>query len=224
LIFRERVRAKWRQFAGRCCLGVFMVPLGQGTQWQSLEFSSLPKNKVTYQKDGLTLEVNKSSSPLIFPFKAAKAIQSITVKGRLLKGSLDLPAGKVQGAKGVDDFIVKVGLVKKGKKTLNWAQRQIAPKWITKLYSLAPKGSGVDSIQFLALGSQEKIKGRKRTHPLSDLLFENVVATYKPAAPFRLESKFAKPMETLALWISSDGDDTGSQFTVKITEIKIETL
>ena len=200
------------------------IPLGnKDGLWQSLSFRSLPQNQVTFAKKEISVEVKKSSSPLIYPLKNPQKVQSITLKGRVKKGALAIPPGATQGDGKADDYILKVGLVKKGEKTLNWFQRKIAPDWVLKLYSLAPKNTGVSHIEFLVLGSQEKSLGRKRTHPLSNLLQEEVIGIFKPGKPFVLHKKFAKPMETLALWISVDGDDTGSSFDVGIDSIEIQT-
>jgi len=34
---------------------------------------------------------------------------------------------------------------------------------------------------------------------------------------------FDRPLETIAVWLSSDGDDSGSKFTVAVEDIRLET-
>jgi hypothetical protein len=38
---------------------------------------------------------------------------------------------------------------------------------------------------------------------------------------FDFEHALDRPLETLAIWLSSDGDDTGSKFTVLIEHIEV---
>jgi hypothetical protein len=32
----------------------------------------------------------------------------------------------------------------------------------------------------------------------------------------------ARPLDTIAVWLSSDGDDSGSKFTVRVEEIELQ--
>lgn len=63
--------------------------------------------------------------------------------------------------------------------------------------------------------------GRRRQHPLSDLISEEVVVTLRSDGRLDFAHSLDRPLETLAIWLSSDGDDTGSTFTVLIEEIEL---
>jgi hypothetical protein len=50
---------------------------------------------------------------------------------------------------------------------------------------------------------------------------EKVIAVPRPDGRFDLVHALERPLETIALWLSSDGDDTGSKFTVLVEEIEV---
>jgi hypothetical protein len=56
---------------------------------------------------------------------------------------------------------------------------------------------------------------------LSDLILEQVVAVPGPDGRFDLVHALERPLETIAVWLSSDGDDTGSKFKVLVEEIEL---
>ena len=56
-----------------------IVPF-DSTQWQDLKFSKIPSNKVTFSKTNLTVSVEKSASPLIFPLKKVAKLAKIEVQ------------------------------------------------------------------------------------------------------------------------------------------------
>lgn len=196
----------------------FSLPVQQKEGWELLTFKSLPGHKVNFDSSGLKVEVSKSASPIIFPLKQAMDVSSIKVVGQLSK-LLQLPEGKKQGDKGVDDFVLRVGLVVEGKKRLSWVQRQVAPQWVLKLHALAPKDKGIDRIEFLVADQTGVLKGSSRTHPLSDLLIEKFVWSLPKAGDFALDYTYAAPVRAGAIWLSIDGDDTKSDYQLILSKI-----
>ena len=210
---------RFNKWASKLMLAAFVVPLNDGSGWQNLVFSKISANQVSFSKQGLKVEVKKSASPLIFPLKQQKEIYSVSVKGAVNR--LISFKDKKQGEKGADDYVLRLGFVVPGEKTLNWAQRQIAADWVLKLFSLAPKGAGVDHIYFLNLGQVAEDRGREREHPLSDLIKERNEWVITEAGNFELSANFKKPKSAAALWISIDGDDTGAKYTTTLQSIKL---
>ncbi|MEO0334878.1 MAG: hypothetical protein AAF202_00680 [Pseudomonadota bacterium] len=210
------LRLKRRPLAS-LLFAMFALPMSDGKGWQNLQFSKIPSNKVGFAETGLSVEVKKSASPLIFPLKEPKKVSSVSIKGKVNR--LIEFTEKIQGEKGADDYVLRLGFVIPGKKTLNWAQRQIAADWVLKLFSLAPKDSGVDHIYFLNLGQRDEDRGREREHPLSDLIKEKNEWVIKEAGAFELTAEFEKPKKVAAIWISIDGDDTKASFTTQIDSI-----
>jgi hypothetical protein len=93
---------------------------------------------------------------------------------------------------------------------------------VRKLFELAPKGRGISRIQFFNVGADQGQIGRQRQHPISDLIFEKVVAAPRADGRFDFVHELEAPLETIAVWLSSDGDDSGSQFTVRVEQIELQ--
>tara|TARA_B100000749_G_scaffold280887_2_gene279952 strand:+ start:6463 stop:7128 length:666 start_codon:yes stop_codon:yes gene_type:complete len=215
---------KLRKLSLNLMLGLIVIPLDQKGSWQTLSFSSLPKHEVTFGKEGMEVSVDKSAMPLIYPLSKKSKIKSLSLKGSL-SHLVDLKDPLKQGEKGFDDFSLKIGLVIDGNQTLGWLQKKIAPEWITRLFSLAPKGGGVKHIHFLAAVQSAELKGRKRDHPLNEeLLKEHNVWVINEAGEFQLHHKLEESMDVVALWVSIDGDDTGSKFKLQLKELQLITL
>ncbi|MCB0349744.1 MAG: hypothetical protein KDD38_01090 [Bdellovibrionales bacterium] len=196
--------------------GAMAIPLSSGSDWKILAYRKIPANIVTFGESGMSVKVQKSASPIMYKLPETKKIQSIEVKGKL-KGVIQF-AGK-QGEKKQDDFVLRVGVVVKGDKTLNFFQRSIAPKWILELHSLAPQGEGVDHIEFFNVVSDPALVGKSRKHPLSDLLYENFVWFSKGEGEFSFSTTLKKPLDGAAIWLSIDGDDTGAEYEIELTSL-----
>ncbi len=77
-----------------------------------------------------------------------------------------------------------------GDRTLSWLQRFIAANWIKQLFKLAPKGTGVERINFLSTTRQQNLIGTRREHPLNDLLFETRITWLEAQGEFEMEYQF----------------------------------
>jgi len=198
------------------------IPLNTSNQWQVLKYSDLPSHKVEFTDSGLSVNVKSSASPLVYPLESMTAVSKISVSGTVEKKII---FKGLQGSKNNDDFALRVGLVVKGKQTLSFAKKLVAPSWVKSLFALAPKGTGVDHIYFLNAAQDDKIIGKKRNHPLSKLIKEDNKWKLKfdknGVAKFNFSTELPSSKKTLAVWISIDGDDTKSNFKTKITNLKL---
>jgi hypothetical protein len=195
------------------------VPLHEQQGWQILQYSNLPPHRVSFSPDGLKMAVEASAMPVIYPLRSPMRVAAVRVQGRV-EGQLKLPAQR-QGEPKFDDYVFRLGLVESGERKLNFVQRQVAPSWVRTLFALAPEGSGISRIQFLNVGADSAAIGRQRQHPLSELIFERVVAVPRADGRFDFEYRFERPLDTVAVWLSSDGDDSGSSFTVQVERIEL---
>ena len=201
--------------------GMFVLPLQQQDHWQVLEYSNLPANRVEFDARGMSVSVSRSASPIIYPLPDSRPVRAVEVRGELSK-LLNLE-GKTQGQAGADDFSLKIGLVLAGEKTLNFFQHLVSPGWIKTLYALAPQGSGIDHILFLNAVQDEQLLGGQRQHPLSSLIYERNVWLIDRSGPFELSYELEVPRDVVAVWISIDGDDSGSEFSVQISKLVLTT-
>lgn len=198
------------------------VPVTDLTSWKTLAFNNIPPNQVSVDNGALHIAVRSSASPLIFGLDKPTHLTGVTVVASW-SGELRIPEGATEGDKNADDFVLKLGIVEAGDQTLNWFQQRIAADWVKQLYSLAPRGTGVRRINFLSTTQQPKLLGTQRTHPLNDLLYETRIVLLEGPGAFEMAYRFDAPVEALGLWISSDGDDTGSSFDLEITGITLHT-
>lgn len=203
-------------------LAAFIVPMESGKNWQVLKYRKIEPNQVSFSGQGLVLKVKNSASPIIYPLPKIMKLSSVRILG-VIQGSLKLPEKIAQGEKGADDYQVRIGLVVKGEKSLNFVQKAVAADWVITLFNLAPKGVGVDHILFLNGTHIAEHVGAKREHPASDLIKEQVVWRLPENGKFDLKHDFKKAPEVLALWLSSDGDDSQSEYQIQFQKIELVT-
>jgi len=198
------------------------IPLGQQGDWQVLKYRSIQPNRIEFTESGMKIEVQHSASPLIYPLKTPLMVSKLLVAGKI-EGALQIPSKRKQGEKHADDFTVRVGLVLAGDKKLSKWQAMVAPDWIKRLHSLAPKDGGVDHIEFFNVVQDRSLIGNSRRHPKSELLVENFVIQPEADGTFKMETEIRLKQRVVALWLSSDGDDTASKYSVTINSLRLET-
>ncbi|MRI32904.1 hypothetical protein EOPP23_07890 [Endozoicomonas sp. OPT23] len=194
-------------------------PLSNPDRWLLLEYSSLEPNKVEFSDNRMLIEVDNSASPIIYPFDSPQSLEAISLKLKL-DGQLMLEK-PLQGSKGNDDFVFRLGVVYEGEQTLNFFQKAIAAKWVKQLFALAPKGTGVDHISFFNVYSDDRLAGKDRTHPASDLMKETFQDTLAEGKAVSFQWHPDPEKKVLGLWISSDGDDTDSNYSVEISDLQL---
>lgn len=194
-----------------------LIPLVKDS-WKIVSYSEIPPNVVSFEDNIINIKVDSSASPLIYKFDKPLKLKSlainIKVEGRLKK--LEVP----QGSKGADDFHFRIGVVYAGEETLGFFKKTIAADWVLKLYELAPKDKGIDKIIFYNTYIDKRLKNTSRIHPASDLIEEHFEFFLDENGIIKETIGLKTDKEALALWISCDGDDTKSNFSVKINEIK----
>lgn len=204
---------------GIALLGLLAVPLDQKAQWTDLEYSQSKKTKVSFSPLGLKMTVEKSSSPLFYPLNRVFKTREVKFEFDLL-GLPTIPEGSTEGVGQADDFPLRVGLVLSGDNQLNWFQKLFAPQWLKQI-SGKSEPFHLEKVLFLTV-SQTLPVGTQRQHPKSELLEEVVVLQVKSLGTYSVAWKSPKELDTYALWIQSDGDDTASSFDVLVKNITLE--
>jgi len=200
--------------------GAIALPVQQIDNWQILQFSNIEPNRVSFSSEGMEVNVKASASPIIYPLDEPRLVSRVEVSGEL-SNLLSVEAEK-QGQGDNDDFTLKVGLVVTGDKTLNGFQKLFSAKWIRTLFELAPEGTGVDNIYFLNAVQDSRQLGLKRQHPLSELIYENNVWLLDKPGEFAFVHRLDEPREVIAVWLSIDGDNTGSSYSTLIRSLRLE--
>ncbi len=194
------------------------VDMADPSKWIQVTYNKIPPNKVSFAVDGLTVQVTKSASPLIYKLPAPVFIQGFSVKAQFKQ--MDLEA-TLHSKFRREDSPLRVGLVLEGDKSLGFFQRKLAADWVLKLFALASKGQGISHIEFYNIAWSPEDLNFSRTHPKSDLMKEKWFGV--PDKNKSIESFIAvqPTSKVLALWISIDGDDIGLEYETKIQHLKL---
>ncbi len=193
-----------------------MIPL-EPSSWKQIPFGRVPVHELSLEQ-GLKISVNQSASALVYKFDQPQRIAEVEIELTQV-GEINYQGKKI-GEKGSDDFPLRLGFVMAGDKRLSWGQSLIAPKWVKELYQLAPKDQGLDRVSYLVVAQQKPLY-TKRFHPFSELLEEEIVGVMDQGV---FKAKLSVPTgEVLGLWISSDGDDTKSHFSMTINRLNLHT-
>jgi hypothetical protein len=196
-----------------------VIPLDRTQAWEVLRYSGIRPHAVRFGDFGMRIDVNSSAAPLIHALDAPRRVRRLEVTGRI-DGSLQTTSAE-QGRQGHDDYTLRVGLVEVGTKRPGWFERQFAPAWVKRLFELAPPDLGIAGIRFYNLGLAASQVGDSRQHPASDLIQELIVGVPEPDGTFTMAVDLDRPVETAAIWISSDGDDTRSRFIVTLEQFTL---
>ncbi len=191
------------------------IPL-EKSSWVVLSYSKIPSNKVVFDERGLTIVVDKSAGPTVHKLKTPQVLTGFSVTG-VIKGT------KAKEKSDFDeDSILRVGLVGVGQQKLSGIKSFFAAAWVKELFALAPEGLGLDKIYFFNITNRPELLKKSRPHPKSDLLVETIAHVVEQEGAYSLSVTLEKPIEVAALWMSSDGDDSGSAFSTTLSNIEIK--
>lgn len=196
----------------------FIVPFILSSAWHVGNYSKITPNRVAFTDMKLFIEVKSSASPLIYSFGSTKRISGFKISGEF-KGLPRMADYSLQGQKGYDDYPLRVGFIIKGDRKLNYLSRLISPDWLKKLYESIPEEKGIDRVEFFNVTQNKNELLKNRLHPNSSFIHETFFAFVKDSSRFEYSFQFKDAMDVEAVWISSDGDDTKSNFEVDIDEI-----
>lgn len=188
-------------------------------RFEVLAFRHIPLTTATTTRSGLRFVVDKSAGIVVYRLPKPMRLARVRAEGRV-DGVLNVTAA-VQGAKGADDHAFKLGLVESGDRRPTMMERWFAPPWLKRLFALAPERGGIGGIWFLNVGVSTAQIGRNRTHPANDLLHERFVSAPDSGGRFAIDEAVTGRAPILALWLTADGDDTGSRYTVVVHQIDL---
>ncbi len=198
---------------------LLVIPLTTGSGWEVLRYRGIAPHVITFGADGLRVEVNASAAPLVYPLDSPQWVRGLHAEGRIA-GAVRTDAQR-QGQRGADDYALRVGLVEVGTRRPGWLERKMAPAWVQRLFALAPPHMGVAGIRFFNVALSPSQVGQSRQHPASALISERVVAAPDATGRFTVAVDLDAPIETAAVWISVDGDDTASRFTLTLPRLEL---
>lgn len=184
-------------------------------KWTQVSFKGIEANKVSFENGTMAVAVNSSASPLVYKLEAPLSIQSFEVSAAQVGSKV------VESSTFDEDSVLRFGIVGLGSQKLNAIKRAFAADWVIKLFSLAPADAGLDKIHFFNVSNRPNLKGQERVHPKSDLMIEKIISVLDQEGKLAIKYQLEKPIQAAALWLSIDGDDTKSKFTLKIDRIDL---
>jgi len=199
---------------------LLVIPLTADAGWEVLRYRAIAPHVVAFGAEGLRIDVNASAAPLVYPLDSPRRVRGLRAEGRIV-GTLRTDAQR-QGTRGADDYALRVGLVEVGTRRPGWIERTLAPTWVQRLFALAPPDLGIAGIRFFNVALSPSQIGQSRQHPASPLITERVVSAPDASGRFTVAVDLDTPIESAAVWISVDGDDTGSRFTVTLTRLQLQ--
>ncbi len=202
-------------------MSIIVIPLSYQGNWKLDAYSKISPNSVSFSQKGISIKVNNSAGPLLYYFDHPIKLKQIKIAGEF-KGLPTFLDYSLQGEKGYDDYPLRVGLILDGDKKLSIVQKVFSPEWIKRLYNNISPERGIDYIQFYNVTQNPSQVGKSRIHPLSDLLHENFFAYLKERGLFSYDIKTDVSQNVSGIWISSDGDDTHSQYEVDISNLQLQ--
>lgn len=185
------------------------------SNWKAVKYDSIKANEFNYNNE-LIIKVNKSSSPLVYKLNNLHKTKEILIRARM-QGTINYSSKA--GSDKNDDFPLRVGLITKGDNQLNFFQRSIAPKWILKLNKLGNQYGGFDKIHSFILYSQIP-EFQERLHPLSEYFMERVLGKIENDEKV-YKYKLPRELDVIGIWLTCDGDDTDSSFTVFLSQLSL---
>ncbi|MCX6102941.1 MAG: hypothetical protein NT000_06725 [Proteobacteria bacterium] len=202
-------------------LGTLLIPLNHKLpSWHTSVYSDIKPNTISFTAGSLSIHVDSSSSPLFYMLPKPVLVRTVKVQGEI--SGLPSLKTKTEDSKEGDDLAFRLGLVESSVEPPSIIARFLAPNWIRILLDYLPE-QGIKTVRFLTV-SQEKSVGAFRFHPQNDLIQEIVALRKRTPGKFEINYRFKAPAPTMALWIQPDGDDTQSQFTLKLNRIELETV
>lgn len=184
-------------------------------QYRHVTFKKIVETKYSQDGNGLKAEVDGSSSFLLGAFSAPRTIKTLRWTWKFA-GNLMVGSAAALAAKQGDDAMLRIGLIKEGNAPL---VPFFAPSW-TEAIRNHMKLPG-DELTFFIAGGPAK-PGAKWVSPYTNSMrLVQVESVLQPDGWMLVNHTMAVPIKTVGLWIMSDGDNSGSKFTIWLKDLTI---
>jgi hypothetical protein len=181
-----------------------------------INFKKIPPNQFEIKSNLISIEVNKSASFLLIPFKNTKTVKEVTFEWKK-DGLLNVKNSQHEETRSGDDAYLRVGIMIEGKKLLT---NPLAPKWVKRVRETLNHSS--NRVIYLSPNTQHQA-GEHWKSPYSNEVDIIAVASEKIDQGWQLSKHiFDSSQSVVGLWIMADGDNTRSTFTTKIKTVTLE--
>jgi hypothetical protein len=187
--------------------------------WTHIEFEGIPPT--VYRNDAeqpaaLVAVVKRSSSFLLRPLAEATTVHRVSFEWRS-DGELHVKDASEERSKAGDDGFLRLGLLLSGPPPL---MPFFAPAWVKAIRGRLQLPS--DHLLYLMAGAKSAA-GEHWTSPYSDSL-ELLAVASEPLKDGWKKSAVAwpSPLKVVGLWLMADGDDTKSDFTTMVRDLRLD--
>ena len=188
----------------------------QADNFEHIEFRRIKSNYHAYQNQQLQINVNDSASFLMKPFDNIKKVSQVKFKWHS-KGVPKIKNPQHEEQRVGDDAVFKLGLLLEGKDSF---PNPLLPSWMKRVEKLLKYPS--EDMIYLVVGAKHEI-GEQWANPYNKRVTMIAIDSVKDKQGWQQSSyHFEMPVNVVALWLMSDGDNTDSNFIVFIKDINIE--
>lgn len=183
--------------------------------FKAITFKDIEPTK--YERIGETLvaTIHESSSALVKAFDAPRKIQRLGFSW-LLEGGLKVADANAEQSKAGDDMPFRVGLMVKGPApTVPF----FAPAWVKAVRDAMALPT--DKMIYFAVGTKSP-PGTVWKSPYAASIETRAVASTKGGDGWNVVDHGMGPLEVVGIWLMGDGDNTKSNFSVKIRSLVLE--
>ncbi len=190
------------------------IPL-QENAFEHIQFKRIEASNYKFENGQLVISVNSSASLLMKPFSDVREIKTISLEWKSDKKPAvkDSDHEKIRSG---DDAVFKVGLLLKADSK---AFKPFIPSWMKRVDELLAYPS--EEMLYMVVDSRHA-EGERWENPYNERV--TMIALYNGVSEDgwqKASYQFDVPVNVVAIWLMSDGDNTGSSFVAQIKNIEI---
>ncbi len=196
------------------------VILLQADNFEHIVFKRIKANHHDYQNQQLQIEVDGSASFLMKPFDHVRQISHVSFEWRS-DGRPQIKNAQHEEQRAGDDAVFKLGLLLKTDDALpSPLPNPFLPSWMKRVDELLKFPS--ENMIYLVVDAKHAANVQW-TNPYNRRVTMIAIDSFNDKQGWWQSSyDFEVPVNVVALWLMSDGDNTDSRFTAYIKNIKIE--
>ncbi len=192
----------------------------QADNFEHIAFKRIKANQHNYKNQQLQIDVDKSASFLMMPFDRVRKITRVSFEWRS-EGVPQIKNAQHEAQRAGDDAVFKLGLL------LNTGERSInpfLPSWMKRVETLLKFPS--ENMVYLVADARHAA-GEQWANPYNKRVTMIAMGLANAGSGDQqgwqqVHYRFETPVNVVALWLMSDGDNTDSRFTAYIKNIAIE--
>ena len=187
--------------------------LADFSELQHIEFGRIPANKITITDSTVTFNVMKSASFLMQGFDKVMPVKQVDLSWKS-EGRPALRDTDQEKQKAGDDAVVKLGLLLRAEKE---RFNPFLPAWMKQVREGLSYPS--EMMIYLVADSRHDAGQRWANHYNERITMISMLDVQNMDGWYQSSIEFDEPVEVVAIWLMSDGDNTGSSFVTTVREV-----